>query len=178
MIRLAYIGIGSNLADPARQIEHALRELSRWGPLRRSSLYRTEPLGDSNQPWYVNAVAELSTERTPVDLLSRLKRMERRAGRTQGGPRWGPRILDLDLLLVGELIVRTPELELPHPGLQERRFVLRPLAELAPAARDPRDGRSAAELLATLDDPLRVEKLPRTPARKSGKLGSLEVQQP
>ena len=87
MNRLAYIGLGSNLADPPRQIERALRELRRWGALRSSSLYRTEPLGDPNQPWYVNAVAELETERSPQELLVRLKRLERRAGREERGPR-------------------------------------------------------------------------------------------
>ncbi len=144
-----------------RQVERALAELARWGPLRASSLYRTEPLGDPNQPWYVNAVAELETSEPPAALLRRLKGLERRAGRAQGGARWAPRVLDLDLLLLGDRILESQELVLPHPALHLRRFVLEPLVEVAPEVRDPRSGRSALQLLQALDDPLRVEKLER-----------------
>jgi len=144
-----------------RQVEGALAELACWGPLRISSLYRTEPLGDPDQPWFVNAVAELETEESPARLLARLKDLERRAGRPRESLRWAPRVLDLDLLLLGDGVVTSPELELPHPALSTRRFVLEPLAELAPEVRDPRSGRSAQQLLRALDDRLRVEKLER-----------------
>ena len=157
----AYVGLGANLGDPVRQIETALRELAGWGPLRVSSLYRTEPLGDPTQPWYVNAVAELRGIAEPVSLLARLQALEERAGRRRSGRRWESRRLDLDLLLVGDLVLDRPGLRLPHPELHRRRFVLEPLVELAPAVRDPRSGRSAGELLEALDDPLRVQKLER-----------------
>lgn len=150
------------------QVVRALEELARWGPLRSSALYRTEPLGDLRQPWYVNAVAELVTGAEPEALLARLKAFERRAGRDPGGVRWAPRVLDLDLLLLGDLVLDSPELTLPHPGLRTRRFVLEPLAELSPRLRDPRDGSSLSERLRTLDDPLRVEKLQRANAPGTG----------
>jgi 2-amino-4-hydroxy-6-hydroxymethyldihydropteridine diphosphokinase len=151
-----------------RQLERALRELSSWGPIRCSSFYRSEPLGDPGQPWYVNAVAELETSETATNLLGRLKRLERLAGRPEGGPRWAPRVLDLDLLLLGDLILNTPDLKLPHACFHMRRFVLEPLEELAPEVRDPRSGRSVQELLLALDDPLRVEKLSRTLLAQAG----------
>jgi 2-amino-4-hydroxy-6-hydroxymethyldihydropteridine diphosphokinase len=154
------VGVGSNLGDPEVRVRGALADLAALGPLRASSLYRTEPLGDPRQPWYVNAVAEIETPLGAEALLARLRELEIRAGRPPERTRGGPRVLDLDLLLLGHLVVRTPTLELPHPGLSERRFVLEPLCELAPDAVDPRSGASAARLLAALDDPLRVEKLP------------------
>ena len=107
----------------------------------------------------MNAVCELHTPLEPAALLERLLDLERRAGRPVEHPRRAPRILDLDLLLYDERVERTPELEIPHPGLATRRFVLEPLAELAPNVRDPRTGRSVQDLLGALDDPLRVEKL-------------------
>ena len=160
MIRRAFIGLGASLEDPVAQIENALVSLAGLGPLRSSSLYRTEPLGDPGQPWYVNAVAELRTASKPEALLAHLKALERAAGRPPGGERWAPRILDLDLLLLGDLFLDTPSLRIPHAGLRERRFVLEPLCELAPELRDPRDGVWLREALAALDDSLRVEKLP------------------
>ena len=126
-----------------------------------SSLYRAEPLGERPQPWYINAVAELETSDAPASLLRRLQGLERRAGRWPGGERWAPRVLDLDLLLVGHQVLESPGLVLPHPAFQRRRFVLKPLVELTPEVRDPRSGLSARQLLAALDDPLRVEKLER-----------------
>ncbi len=156
----AYIGLGANLAEPAARLRWALAELDQAGPTRASSLYRSEPLGDPGQPWYVNAVAEHRTARSPRELLDWLQALERRAGRPRERPRWAARVLDLDLLLYGDWEIRAPGLIIPHEGLAERRFVLEPLAELAPDALDPRTGRSARDLLAALDDPLRVEKLP------------------
>ncbi len=106
-------------------------------------------------------MAELETSDSPASLLRRLKGLERRAGRWSAGERWAPRVLDLDLLLLGERVLESPELVLPHPAFHRRRFVLAPLVELAPEVRDPRSGRSARQLLGALDDPLRVEKLER-----------------
>jgi 2-amino-4-hydroxy-6-hydroxymethyldihydropteridine diphosphokinase len=163
-VSLAYVGVGANLGDARATVARALDDLVALWPGRASSLYRTEPLGPPDQPWYVNAVAEIRTALEPLELLGALRELERAAGRDRSrGRRWGPRELDLDLLLVGDRVLDTPELVLPHPGLALRRFVLEPLAELAPSARDPRSGTTAAELLVALDDPLRVEKLP-TPA--------------
>ena len=162
----AYIGVGANLGDPAAQVRGALEALASLGPLRASSLYRSEPLGDPAQPWYVNAVAELQTELAPAELLARLQALEARAGRpapgTAGRASQAPRLLDLDLLLFGDLQSGDSSLRLPHPGLALRRFVLEPLAELAPATLVPGSGRPVRELLAELEDPLRVEKLPAT----------------
>jgi 2-amino-4-hydroxy-6-hydroxymethyldihydropteridine diphosphokinase len=140
-------------------VRSALRELASWGPLRASSLWRTEPLGAAGDPWYVNAVAELALGGTPLECLRRLRGLERAAGRPDRRPRFAPRVLDLDLLLFGDARVDTPELVLPHPGLAQRRFVLAPLAELAPTLVPPGETRSVAELLRDLDDPLRVENL-------------------
>jgi 2-amino-4-hydroxy-6-hydroxymethyldihydropteridine diphosphokinase len=137
----------------------ALADLARLGRLRASSLYRTEPLGDPDQPWYVNAVAQLETGLLPLALLDRLQELERIAGRPPHGVRWAPRRLDLDLLFVDGIELATPRLVLPHPELAHRRFVLEPLCEIAPDLRDPRSGRTVRDLLAHLDDPLRVEKL-------------------
>lgn len=162
----AYIGVGANLGDPAAQVRAALDALASLGPLRASSLYRTEPLGDPAQPWYVNAVAELQTQLSPTDLLARLQALEVQAGRpaprTAGRAAMVSRLLDLDLLLFGDVRSGDPSLRLPHPGLTKRRFVLEPLAEIAPGARVPGSGRAVRELLAELEDPLRVEKLPAT----------------
>jgi 2-amino-4-hydroxy-6-hydroxymethyldihydropteridine diphosphokinase len=148
-------------------VEGAIAELARWGPLRRSSLYLTEPQGAADQPWYVNAVVELETDLSPRELLAALQALEQAAGRPPEHPPGAPRTLDLDLLLLGELQVREPDLVVPHPRYRQRRFVLEPLAELAPELRDPADGAVIRQVLATLDDPLRVEKMvrPRCPGR-------------
>ena len=138
----------------------AIAELAKWGPARSSSLWRSEPLGgEPGQPWYVNAVVELELGGDPLACLARLHALERSAGRPERRARFAPRVLDLDLLLFGAAVVDTPELVLPHPGLTSRRFVLAPLAELAPALVPPGETRSVAELLRDLDDPLRVANL-------------------
>lgn len=133
---LAYIGLGSNLADPESQLRSALAELNELPQSRctaHSSLYRSPPLSGpdvpANQADYLNTVAALDTELTPSDLLSALQTLENHHQR-QRAERWGPRTLDLDLLLYGDRIIDTPELTVPHPGLSVRNFVLYPLAEL------------------------------------------------
>jgi 2-amino-4-hydroxy-6-hydroxymethyldihydropteridine diphosphokinase len=173
--RLAYIGLGSNLGSPEKQLAWAVQELRALGPLRCSSFYRTEPLGDPDQPWYLNAVVELATGLEPRELLARLKDLERKAGRADTAERWGPRVLDLDLLLLGGLVFSSPELTLPHAGFSLRRFVLEPLCELDPGVRDPRCGCTVASLLRTLDDPLRVEKHDPQNLPGPGKLSPTEV---
>jgi len=140
----AFIGLGSNLNDPERQLRRACRELESLPHSRGrgcSSLYRSRPLGPQNQPDFVNAVVELSTALAPQQLLRQLQRIESSHGRVRSGERWGPRPLDLDLLLFGERIIRTPSLTVPHPGLTERAFVLYPLLEVAgPALQIPGRG--------------------------------------
>ena len=133
---LAYVGLGANLDDPVRQLRKALSALSARPScrlLRSSSLYRTPPLGPPGQPAYVNGVALLETDLTPLDLLDALQGIERSQGRRRGGDRWGPRPLDLDLLLFGSRILAGARLRLPHPQIHRRAFVLVPLAEIAPA---------------------------------------------
>jgi len=132
----AYVGLGSNLADPESQLRRALAELNELPQTRctaHSSLYRSPPLTGPDVPAdqadYLNAVAAVDTELTPADLLSALLSLENRHHR-QRAERWGPRTLDLDLLLYGDRLIDTPELTVPHPGLSERNFVLYPLAEL------------------------------------------------
>lgn len=143
----------------------AIRELAKWGPHRASSLWRTEPLAERGspepEPWFVNAVVELRlpSDMDPHSLLARLHALERVFGRPEQRARWAPRLLDLDLLLFDDLALASEKLELPHPGLAARRFVLAPLAELAPNLVAPGQTRTIAALLADLDDPLRVEKL-------------------
>lgn len=131
----AYVGLGSNLGEPRTQVRQALAELGELPGTRVaacSALYRSRPMGPADQPDYVNAVAALDTELAPARLLHELQALERRHGRTRGGVRWGPRTLDLDLLVYDELRMNTAELTIPHPGVAERSFVLYPLRELAP----------------------------------------------
>lgn len=129
-----FVGLGSNLEQPRQQVKQALQELDEIPHsrcLKRSSLYRSLPLGPQNQPDYINAVAELETTLEPEMLLDQLQMIEQRHGRTREGERWGPRTLDLDLLLFDNLQLSTARLTIPHPGLCERAFVLYPLVEIA-----------------------------------------------
>ncbi len=126
---LAYVGLGANLGDREAAIRRAVELL---GAGRLSTLRETEPWGYADQPRFLNAVAELETEEEPRALLERLLAIERELGRLRAGPRYGPRTIDLDLLLYGDLELDEPGLTVPHPLLHEREFVLEPLAELAP----------------------------------------------
>ncbi len=139
----AYIGLGSNLQDPRAQVEGglaALAQLPESHCVACSALYGSRPLGPLPQPDYVNAVAALETRLAPHALLDCLQALEERQGRVRDGVRWGPRVLDLDLLLYDELILDDPRLILPHPGLSQRDFVLYPLYEIAPQLNIPRLG--------------------------------------
>jgi len=140
----AYLGLGANVDDPARQVRRAFDELAALPASRlvsRSPLYKSPPLGPPDQPDYVNAVAALETTLPPLELLAALRAIEVLHGRKRDGSRWGPRSLDLDILLYGDLILDTPELSLPHPGLHERAFVLYPLHDVAPDLEVPGRGR-------------------------------------
>lgn len=130
----AYIGLGSNLASPARQLWHALHALAALPGSRllgSSSFYASKPMGPQDQPDYINAVALLDTHLAPLALLDALQGIEQRQGRVRLR-RWGERTLDLDLLLYGQEPIEHPRLQVPHPGLKEREFVIVPLLELTP----------------------------------------------
>jgi 2-amino-4-hydroxy-6-hydroxymethyldihydropteridine diphosphokinase len=149
---LVYIGLGSNLGDREATIREALRLLEAAGDVdvvAVSSLRETDPVGFLEQPRFLNGAAALRTELGARELLERLLAVERRLGRERSGPRYGPRTIDLDLLLYGELVLDEPGLEVPHPRIAERRFVLEPLAELDPALDLPGRG-SIRELLARI----------------------------
>mgnify|MGYP001557058458 CR=1 FL=1 len=148
-----YIGLGSNLADPRTQVENGLRALAALADSRlrrRSRLYRTAPWGRADQPEFVNAAAHIETGLEPRELLDALLALERAAGRVRDGTRWGPRVLDLDILVFGAIELDEPGLRLPHPHLHERAFALAPLAEIAPELEIPGRGR-ARDLLARID---------------------------
>jgi len=142
----AYIGIGSNLSDPRAQVLGALEriaEIEGVQLVRRSQLYESPPLGPADQPDFVNAVAGVLTRLAPRELLTALQAVERAAGRPEKHERWGPRILDLDLLVYGRERWSDATLTLPHPGIVERSFVLYPLADVAPDLDVPGVGRVA-----------------------------------
>lgn len=134
---VAYVGLGSNLSDPAAQVRRAMDALAGLPgtELRaRSPLYRTAPVGPVEQPEFVNAVAGLETHLSPRALLESLQAIERAHGRVRCGTRWGPRILDLDILLYGDECLCEPGLRIPHPEIGARAFVLVPLADVAPGS--------------------------------------------
>ena len=148
----AFVGIGSNLGEPERQIAAALdllRAEDGIDVVAVSTLRETEPVGYLQQPNFVNGAAALETELSPHELLDRLLAIEQQLGRRRGeGPRFGPRLIDLDLLLYGDEVVDEPGLTVPHPRLAERRFALEPLAELDPSLEIPGHGAVQALLSA------------------------------
>ncbi|GAA5444027.1 2-amino-4-hydroxy-6-hydroxymethyldihydropteridine pyrophosphokinase [Microbulbifer sp. NBRC 101763] len=134
-----YIGLGSNLSEPQRQLRSALTAMDKIPSsclLRCSSFYSSTPIGPSGQPDYVNAVAELNTSLSPIELLDQLQSIEAAHGRERS-VRWGARTLDLDILLFGERQIDDVRLQVPHPRMAERNFVLLPLAELEPQLQLP-----------------------------------------
>jgi len=149
----AYVALGSNLDDPPGQLRRACRELAGLPHTRLvvvSSFYRNPPLGRADQPDFVNAVAGVLTQLPASELLARLKAIESAHGRDHSADRWGPRTLDLDLLMHGTARVAQDGLTLPHPGMTERNFVLFPLLEIAPGLEIPGHG-SVVELARRLD---------------------------
>ncbi len=150
--QVAYVALGSNLARPVRQVRSALDELAALEGVRlraHSPLYRSPPLGPPGQPDYINAVAVLEVTLDPHRLLDRLQAIERQHGRERG-VRWGPRTLDLDLLLYGDMRIDSPRLKVPHPEMGGRSFVLLPLHDVAPGLELPGLG-PLEDLLRTLD---------------------------
>lgn len=151
----AYVGLGSNLQGPTGQVDESfdrLAEIPRTRLVARSSLYRSAPFGGVEQPDFVNAAASLLTRLTARQLLEELQLIERRRGRERGHIRWGPRILDLDLLVYGSVQIDDSDLIIPHPGIAERNFVLLPLKEIAPGLVIPGFG-GIATISINMDEP-------------------------
>lgn len=155
-----YIGFGSNIGDRLSFIRHALHLLSQTDGItikEISSLYETEPVGNEDQSLFLNGAVELDTYLSPQKLLRKLKEIETDVGR-QHRTRWGPREIDLDLLIYGKMCLQTPELIIPHPEMYNRRFVLTPLAEIAPNLLHPTLKKTIQLLLNRLEDDYSLEK--------------------
>ena len=147
----AYIGLGGNLGNPRETFERALEKVSAFAEVRDiSRLYRSKPYGFPDQPDFLNAAIRLATELEPLTLLRELSEVESELGKKEVRKN-GPRVIDLDLLLYGEEVYASDELTLPHPGIAERDFVLRPLHDLAPNLVHPVSRRTVSELLAALE---------------------------
>ncbi|EMA4139989.1 2-amino-4-hydroxy-6-hydroxymethyldihydropteridine diphosphokinase [Cronobacter turicensis] len=150
---LAFIALGSNLAEPLSQVNNALAALARIPHSRivtTSSFYRTPPLGPQDQPDYLNAAVALETTLSAEELLDNTQRIELEQGRVRKAERWGPRTLDLDIMLFGDATINTERLTVPHYDMKNRAFMLLPLSEIAPALRFP-DGERLADVLERLD---------------------------
>ena len=164
----AFVGLGCNLGEREALMRQACDDLARLPEttlVRASSLYETEPVGDTEQPDFLNAVAMLDTTLTARQLLWNLRRIEVKLGRVRTRP-WGPRTMDLDLLLYGDLVVDEPDLRLPHPELARRAFVLVPLVELDPEAAHPVTGQTAAQMLSRLEGASAAQKVSRLRTRR------------
>ena len=150
-MKIIYLSLGSNLGDREAMLEAAVRALEspRLRIRRLSPIYETEPMDVPGQHWFLNQVAEAETDLFPLQLLHRTAKVEAQLGRRRLAPR-GPRTIDIDILLFENSIVTTPVLEIPHPRFRARRFVLAPLADLAPELRDPVTRKTVRELLAEL----------------------------
>ncbi len=146
-----YIGLGANIGNRESNLRMALRGLTRMARVEAvSSLYESDAVGPEQPPFY-NAVCRIETGLEPQPLLRFLKNLEHEIGRRPGGPKWGPRPIDLDILLYEERVLESEELNVPHPRLAERAFALLPLAEIAPEALHPVTGKRASELAGTVD---------------------------
>ncbi len=159
MRREAVLLLGSNLGRRVRQIRGAVERLSRETELLSiSHMYASEPFGRADQPWFLNLAVRLATSRSPWELLRLAKRLEDDAGR-RGGVRWGPRRLDVDIILLGDMAVSETGLTIPHPSMARRRFCLLPVAEVAGAMIVPPGGRTVSQMLSSCEDMLEVIRL-------------------
>lgn len=157
---VAYIGLGSNMGDKTANLKRAIEELGKVPGnkvLAVSSFYETEPVGNIEQDWFINAAVKIETDLTPRELLEVLLKIEKELGRVRD-ERWGPRTIDLDILLYDDLALNEEGLAIPHPYLHERGFVLVPLSEIAPEVIHPIFKRSIQELLEVLEDSKKIEK--------------------
>jgi 2-amino-4-hydroxy-6-hydroxymethyldihydropteridine diphosphokinase len=146
MHKLVYLSLGSNLGDPAANLNAAIAGLGAWGDVTAvSSFYETEPVELTAQPWFLNCAIKLDTEKMPKQLMSGILDLEQEMGRRRQQKK-GPRIIDIDILLFGSSIVETKGLTIPHPAMHQRRFVLEPLTEIAPEVRHPVFKRTVREL--------------------------------
>jgi 2-amino-4-hydroxy-6-hydroxymethyldihydropteridine diphosphokinase len=144
--KVVYLSLGSNVGEREQNLRTAITKLAELGQLIAvSAFYETEPVELRDQPWFLNCAAALKTELMPRQLLSRILKIEQDMGRRRGQPK-GPRTIDIDLLLFGNSVVHTPQLDVPHPALHQRRFVLEPLAEIAPEVRHPVFKRTVRQL--------------------------------
>ena len=151
----AYLSVGSNLGDKLNNCLRGIQALdSEIAPelLACSRFYRTSPVDYADQDWFVNAAVMIATVLQPADLLDRLIAIQQSLGRKAAAIRFGPRVLDLDILLYDDSIIRTPTLEIPHPRMHKRAFVLQPMCDINPTIVHPGLGKSVADLLASLDD--------------------------
>lgn len=151
----AYISFGSNLGSRLDNCTQGLNELARSGKvtvLQESKRYETQPVDYTDQNWFVNGVVKIATPLAPLELLKLLKEVEKKIGRTKSALRFGPRILDMDIILYDELVMRSPTLTIPHPRMHKRRFVLRPICDIAPDMVHPVFKQKMQVLLDNLDD--------------------------
>ncbi len=159
MPETAYLSLGSNLGDRAANLREAVKQLEVAGQLTAvSASYETQPVDVPDQPWFLNCVAAIETEKTPRELLKLALQVESTMGRLRMRDK-GPRKIDIDVVLFGDRIVDEPGLKIPHPAMHQRRFVLEPLVEIAPQARHPGLGKTARELLAALPAGQRVRRI-------------------
>jgi 2-amino-4-hydroxy-6-hydroxymethyldihydropteridine diphosphokinase len=148
-----YLSLGSNVGEREKQLAAAIERLDAAGVhvLRKSSVYETEPQDLRDQPWFLNLVLEVETKLSPIQLLTAIQDIEESMGRKRDVPK-GPRSIDIDILLFHTALVETKDLQIPHPRLAQRRFVLEPLAELAPDLRHPQSNRTMRDLLRDVQD--------------------------
>ncbi len=163
MTKTIYLGLGSNIGDRAAHLKRALEllEAPDLRITRVSPVYETEPMEYTRQGWFLNQAAEAQTELFPMQLLGRLGRVEREMGRVRGIPK-GPRVIDIDILFFGRAVVKTTRLEIPHPAIAQRRFVLAPLADLAPELRHPVTRQTVREMLESAPQ-MRLRSMPCEP---------------
>ncbi len=152
---VAYVSVGSNLGDKLENCRRAIAELEAIAEIQitgRSRFYQTEPVDFTAQDWFVNAAVRMETALPPVELLDRLLNIQREAGRPPDGPRFGPRVLDLDLLMYDDWVSEDSRLSLPHPRMHQRRFVLQPMCDIDPCLVHPVLGKDIRKLLSELSE--------------------------